>query len=57
MKARHTHRVERVVRSDPRPVESETEFVVDWEETDPQVEDMDARETAMLAFGDHTAED
>lgn len=57
MKARHTHRVERVARFDPRQVESETEFVVDWEETDPQVEDMDARETAMLAFGDHPAED
>jgi hypothetical protein len=57
MKARHTHRVERIVRFDPRQVESETEFVVDWEETDPQLEDMDAREAAMLAFGDHTAED
>jgi hypothetical protein len=57
MKPRHTHRAERAVRFDPRQVESETEFVVDWEETDPELEDMDARETAMLAFGDHTAED
>jgi hypothetical protein len=57
MKARHTQRVERVMRFDPQAAESEAEFVVDWEETDPELEDMDARETAMLAFGDHTAED
>jgi hypothetical protein len=51
MKGRHAHRVERVVRFDPKTVESETDFVVDWEETDPELEDMDARETALLAYG------
>ena len=29
MKARHTHRTERVLRFDPRQIESESDFVVD----------------------------
>ena len=51
MKARHAHRAERLVRFDPEALESETDFYVDWEETDPDIEDMDARETAALAYG------
>jgi len=57
MKARHAMRAERQVRFDPKQVESETDFVVDWEESDPEIEDIDARETAQLAFGDRVEED
>lgn len=57
MKARHSHRVERVVRFDPERIESEPDFVVDWEETDPEIEDIDARETAMLAFGGYARDE
>ncbi|HWI13254.1 MAG TPA: hypothetical protein VNT02_03340 [Burkholderiales bacterium] len=57
MKARHAMRAERPVRFDPQQIESETDFVVDWEESDPEIEDIDARETAQLAFGDRVEED
>lgn len=57
MKARHPQRAERRVQFDPEQAESETDFVVDWEETDPELEDMDARETALLAYGEHAPED
>lgn len=57
MKARHSHRAERVVRFDPEQIESETDFVVDWEETDPEAEDIDARETALLAYGGYAHDD
>ncbi len=58
MKARHAMRVERQ-RFDPAKIEaeSETDFVVDWEETDPELEAMDAREAALLACGGHANED
>lgn len=49
MKSRHAPRTERTVRFDPATIESETDFVCDWEETDPDVEAVDAREAAMLA--------
>ncbi len=57
MKARPSHRAERAVRFDPEKIESETDFVVDWEETDPDLEDIDARETALLAYGGYAHED
>ena len=53
MKARHTQRAGRgVVRFDPARIESDDEFVVDWEETDEETEAVEAREDAMRACGD-----
>ena len=57
MKARHTHRTERVLRFDPKQIESESDFVVDWDETDPEIEDIDAREAAQFEFGGHASDD
>lgn len=57
MRARHAMRAERAARFDPQQIESETDFVVDWEESDPEIEDIDARETAQLACRDRVDED
>jgi len=53
MKARHLHRTERnAPRFDPNATDSDTEFTVEWEETDPELEDAEAREAAMRELGD-----
>ncbi|MGE5522256.1 MAG: hypothetical protein ACM3SS_00965 [Rhodospirillaceae bacterium] len=57
MKARRAMRAERRVRFDPEDTESEADFLVDWEETDPVLEEMDAREAATLAYGSFAHED
>ncbi|MGE5465628.1 MAG: hypothetical protein ACM3RQ_00480 [Methanocella sp.] len=57
MKARHAMRAERRVRCDPEETESEADFVVDWEETDPVLEEMEAREAATAAYGGFAHDD
>ncbi len=57
MKARHPHRADRPAKFDPKAAENGDDFVVEWDETDPEAEDIDARETAMRAFGNLPLDD
>lgn len=57
MSARAHTRVERRVRFDPHQIESEGDFRVEWDETDPDVEDIDAREAAFQECADRLNED
>lgn len=57
MKVRHAPRSERRLVFDPVRIEAETEFVCDWEERDPESEDIDAREAASAEFGHRALDD
>jgi hypothetical protein len=49
--------MERRAVFDPKAPEADEDFVVEWDETDADAEDIDARETAMRDFGDRLLDD
>jgi hypothetical protein len=57
MKARHTRARRSAARFDPDAVDADAEFTVDWEEADPETEDVEAREAVMRELGDRPPDD
>jgi len=57
MKARTAHRSERRLVFDPAAIEAESDFQCEWEERDPDAEELDARTALDAEFGHHRHDD